>query len=295
MDLEFLHCFSGHEGPVNQVKFSTDNRYIMSASQDSTVRLWSVENKSLVAKLTGHNGSVNSICSNASDSEIISAGSDGSIVWWDTELQREKRRIKCHSGSINSVCYNYNYSVVVSGSFDSKVEVWDNRVSRPAPVQVLQEAEDSVTSVQAGRYEIFTGGLDEKLRTYDVRNNCLTTDCLGDGIIHIELSDDDQALLISMKKSRIELLTKHNGSVLATYKGATVEKFFVKACFAANKSCVVSGSESGEFIMWDTASSELIKKFSFGEGPILDVAASNPFTSIAVASSNCDIGLFVLK
>jgi mitogen-activated protein kinase organizer 1 len=47
------------------------------------------------------------------------------------------------------------------------------------PIQVLDEATDSVTSVQVKNYEIITGSVDGKLRTYDLRAGQLSTDVVG--------------------------------------------------------------------------------------------------------------------
>jgi hypothetical protein len=47
------------------------------------------------------------------------------------------------------------------------------------PIQVLDDAKDSVTSIQIKNYEIMTGSVDGKLRTYDLRAGQLTVDVIG--------------------------------------------------------------------------------------------------------------------
>jgi hypothetical protein len=47
------------------------------------------------------------------------------------------------------------------------------------PIQVLEDAKDSVTAVQIKNYEIITGSVDGKLRTYDLRAGQLSTDVVG--------------------------------------------------------------------------------------------------------------------
>jgi WD40 repeat protein len=52
---------SGHTGCVNSVCMSHDGRFIISGSLDTTVRIWSLANKTQEAVLTGHTDFVNSV------------------------------------------------------------------------------------------------------------------------------------------------------------------------------------------------------------------------------------------
>lgn len=47
------------------------------------------------------------------------------------------------------------------------------------PIQVLEDAKDSITSVQIKNHEIITGSVDGRLRTYDLRAGHLSTDVVG--------------------------------------------------------------------------------------------------------------------
>lgn len=46
--------FRGHVGPVYQIAWSTDNRYLVSASKDSTLKLWDIKTRKLMKDLPGH-------------------------------------------------------------------------------------------------------------------------------------------------------------------------------------------------------------------------------------------------
>ena len=53
------------------------------------------------------------------------------------------------------------------------------RSQNRTPIQVLEDAKDSVTYVQIKNSEIITGSVDGKLRTYDLRAGQLSTDVIG--------------------------------------------------------------------------------------------------------------------
>lgn len=290
--VELSTTFQGHEKPVTNLKYSKDYRYLISSSEDTTIRIWSFKNKKEVSKFEGHLGSVNSIAVNSSDTKLISGGSDCSICFWDVQRGDLIKKIRPHTADVNSVCFNDDASIAISGSVDTTAKIWDCRSNGNMPVQILAEAKDSITCVKTGRYEIFTTSVDGKLRIYDIRKGCLTIDKVADSLIDIELSNDTQTMLLTTLNSKIILSVKKDGDVLQTYTGHSCDKYMIKPRFAANEGAVVSGSDTGEVFIWDVIEGNVQDRFSFGNGPILDVEVQNPFVSIAVGSTSGDIGIF---
>ena len=70
-------------------------------------------------------------------------------------------------------------SLVVSGSFDATVRIWDCKSGSVKPIQVLEEARDSVSSVQVTEWEIIAGSVDGRVRVYDLRMGMVSTDLVG--------------------------------------------------------------------------------------------------------------------
>ena len=59
---------------------------------------------------------------------------------------------------INCVQFNQpDSSVIISGSYDATVRCWDCRSRSQDPIQVLDDAKDSISSVQVSKQEILTG------------------------------------------------------------------------------------------------------------------------------------------
>lgn len=284
--------FVGHEGPVTSIEFNKDMKYLLSSSQDSTIRVWSLNTKKQVTIFRGHIGSVNDFALNSDNSRVFSGGEDFSVAWWDVERGTLIRKIRSHNGAVNSVCFNEHSSLAFSGSLDSTVKIWDCRAPGNAPACSLDDSKDSVTAVATTRTEILTGSVDGKLRIYDIRNSCINIDSFSHGIVSLDVSKQQHAILVSTLSSHAYLHVKSTGENMQKYSSHVCTKYLVRARLAANDSKVITGSETGSVFIYDLVRGTLQHSFEFGTGPILAVAAVPSFETLAVASSNGMIGIF---
>ena len=58
---------------------SNDDRTIVSGSADKTIKIWGIDNATLIRSLSGHTGSVRSVCI-SNDGMAIISGSDDKTV-----------------------------------------------------------------------------------------------------------------------------------------------------------------------------------------------------------------------
>ena len=78
------HYFYGHRLSVNDCCFSPNGKYLATASEDGTIKIWSVRTALLLRTIEGHIGAVRS-CAFALDSRaLVSCGVDKTIRIWDT-------------------------------------------------------------------------------------------------------------------------------------------------------------------------------------------------------------------
>eukprot|EP00731_Ephydatia_muelleri_P018378 Em0011g418a len=165
------------------------------------------------------------------------------------------RRLRGHTSRINAVKFNNDASIIVTGSYDSTVRVWDCKARTFDPVQVLNEARDSVTSVQLSSSEILTGSVDGQIRRYDVRFGKLVCDTIGNPVTSVSFSRDGHCVLASSLDEKIRLLDRDNGELLNEYKGHKNNEYKVDCCLSHDDATIVCGAEDGKIWFWDLVES----------------------------------------
>jgi WD40 repeat protein len=83
-----LHDLTGHTQRANQLDFSTDGRFLVSASEDGTLIVWSLADGTPAVVLNGHAGPVSTVDVSPDDKWIASGSDDGTVrIWIMTETK----------------------------------------------------------------------------------------------------------------------------------------------------------------------------------------------------------------
>lgn len=132
-----IRSFAGHHDRIHGLAFSADGKEVISASDDSTVRLWSVEQGTELACVkTGFRGirakrSPFAVCRKRS--LVAFAGAEG-IVIWNWKVKSEEHRIVPVGGDPLAVSFDHcNEYVYVTNSTGS-IEKWELGAGVPAVI-----------------------------------------------------------------------------------------------------------------------------------------------------------------
>ena len=117
-----LRTLVGHSDRVNAVAIAPDGKTAISASYDSTLKIWDTETGRELKTLTGNGYSVNAVAIAPDGKTAISASSDNTLKIWDTETGRELKTLTGHSNSVSAVAIAPDGKTVISASYDSYPE-----------------------------------------------------------------------------------------------------------------------------------------------------------------------------
>jgi WD40 repeat protein len=84
---------SGHSSFILAVAIDPKGEYIVSGSDDKTVKIWELETGKLVNTLKGHSSSVRAVAIDPKGEYIVSGSDDGTVKVWDLKIMNESTKV----------------------------------------------------------------------------------------------------------------------------------------------------------------------------------------------------------
>ena len=127
-----LKSMQSHSAPVNSLCLVQD--FLVSSSNDRTIKIWNSHNGDLLNTLTGHKDYVISLCY-LSNSLMASGSMDNVIKIWDVQSGQLVKSLTEHSDSVTSMCLltgtekgrawiGTSQKCLASGSADDSIKIW---------------------------------------------------------------------------------------------------------------------------------------------------------------------------
>ncbi|TAH50702.1 MAG: hypothetical protein EYC68_12760 [Chloroflexota bacterium] len=215
----------GHADVVRSVTFSPDGKFVLTASDDLTARLWDAATGALVKTFEGHEGPVNHAVFGSDGKEIVTASNDRTAIVWDVETGEPKIVLRGHAGPVTNASFNHDATQVATASEDRTARIWDiancKQVGSEAdcPFKELKGHSGAVTGAvftQDGKF-VVTGSADKTARVWDTTTDETISILRGhtDKIQTVELSPDDQSVLTASSDKTVRIVPRRIEDILA--------------------------------------------------------------------------------
>ena len=117
---------TGHQGIVNDVKFSPNAFYLASASFDKSIKIWNANNGNFLFNLRGHVLSVYQISWSPNSKMLLSGSKDSTLFVWNIDTKKRMFDLAGHADEVYTVDWAPNGNKAASGSKDRRVRIWVN-------------------------------------------------------------------------------------------------------------------------------------------------------------------------
>lgn len=106
------------------VSFIYDSKTLASANRNGIIKLWKLDESSLINTLTGNSSEIKSIILSPDGKILASANQDGTIKLWTIDAPTPFNTITGHSGSVLSIKFSPDGETLISAGEDYIVNIW---------------------------------------------------------------------------------------------------------------------------------------------------------------------------
>lgn len=158
----------GHAGPVYGLSFSPDNRYLLSSSEDKTVRLWSTDTYTSLVSYKGHTAPVWDVSFGPFGHYFATASHDQTARLWSVDHIYPLRIFAGHLSDVDTVSFHPNSMYVVTGSSDKTCRLWDINRGNSVRVFTGHTAAINVTAISPDGRWMASAGEDNVINVWDL-------------------------------------------------------------------------------------------------------------------------------
>ena len=203
--------FKGHGDWINALAFSSDGKYIATASRDRTVKVWEMAAAKEVASLKGSPENVKGVIFLDGSAHVASTTGkwnkekkawEGEIKIWDVKAGKEIRSLRGHAETIEGLALSKDGKLLASASEDQTVKIWD--LASGKDIQTLNGSAGMAKAVPYG--PIFSRVIWDALRGHTAM------------VQAVAFTSDAKKLATAGADGTVNIWDAASGSVLATFK-----------------------------------------------------------------------------
>ena len=125
--LEHMGYFSGHKDSIRCL-CPISNKILASGSWDNTIKIWNIENRSILTTLSEHTGAVSVLCY-VKEGVFVSGSVDKSLIIWSkstpkSSIYSHRQTLRGHKSEIWGII-RLNNREIMSGEYGGDLMMWN--------------------------------------------------------------------------------------------------------------------------------------------------------------------------
>ncbi|KAL4399183.1 pre-mRNA cleavage and polyadenylation factor (CPF) complex subunit [Malassezia pachydermatis] len=125
-----VQAYTGHRDAIRGMSFAPDDQRFVTASDDSTLKIWGFDEAQEESTLKGHGWEVKCVEWHPTQALLVSGSKDNLVKFWDPRSGGELGTFHGHKNTVQAVRWNPNGYLVATASRDQSIKIYDTRAMK---------------------------------------------------------------------------------------------------------------------------------------------------------------------
>jgi len=271
----------GHKFTLNHIVITVDGHTLVSASKDTTLRVWNFDSGETIQILLGHMGWVNYVALTPDGQTIVSSSSDKTLRVWNLITGQTIYILSGHTDSVNRVVLTSDGETAVSASQDGTLRVW--KIKSGQCHHVLKGHTDGILhlTLTPNNQTVVSASQDATLRVWNIVSGQCSHVLEGhsDGIWHVALTPDGQTIVSNSFDRTLRVWDIQTGQAIGLFEDTIESRLALAHQFPQVSEFDGYKKQAGFCLVWERYSNRLVvvnpggaSAVFYGDDPIIDAA-----------------------
>ena len=266
-----------HKRSIEALAFTADGTTLVSASRDTTIRLWDIDTQNSRLMTEGHTEAIKALGFLEDGKTLASGSSDCTLRLWDTETRDQQLIPVKYRRSALDFAVSQDGKTVAIGSVSKSLRLWNTDIEDPiATFKTAHKGYINQVAFSPDNKILASGSLGGTIELWDVLNRKRIATLRGhtDEIRVLAFSPDGKTVATAAKGEAIIVLWDafNIDSKTGLLMKDTTETGAVT--FSPDGETLVSGDQNGVIYLWDATTGVQLSTFKGDAGSVTALAFS---------------------
>ncbi|XP_008565172.1 PREDICTED: protein FAN-like [Galeopterus variegatus] len=284
---------------VTGIAVSCNGSSVFTTSQDSTLKMFSKESKMLQRSISFSNMALSSCLLLPGDATVVSSSWDNNVYFYSIAFGRRQDTLMGHDDAVSKICWHDNR--LYTASWDSTVKVWSG-VPAEMPgtkrhqFDLLAELEHDVSvdtiSLNAASTLLVSGTKEGTVNIWDLTTATLVhqISCHSGTVCDTAFSPDSRHVLSTGADGCLNVIDVQTGMLISSMTSDEPQR-----CFLWDGNYILSGSQSGELLVWDLLGAKISERIQGHTGAVTCIWMNEQCSSIITGGEDKQIMFWKLQ
>jgi Caspase domain/WD domain, G-beta repeat/PQQ-like domain len=258
----------GGTGPVSALTLSRDEKFLITAVGDHTIRLWDMDMGREVARLSGHKSRITTLAVSPDGRMVASAGSRGNIRLWDLKELKLSLQLDSALKKVRDLTFTPEGDRLITGSADGKIRLWDVGTGKEVSHFAAHDAGINSLCIGGNDESIISAEEGGKVSLHDLTTGRHIMDYEGKtpNVKSVVMGIKGKLVAGAGSNGDVSVWDAQTGKLVWKRKGHDGPATSVTINEAAG--ILVSGGADGRVWLWDVEKGRKLKPLGEHKGPV---------------------------